>query len=80
MSTNLDNHVRSYAHKGFTVESRTDTQAVLTKKQTIGWFWNIILSFVTCGLWLLVVLYRLINRKHDRIILTMDENGSVRKQ
>lgn len=80
MSTVLDNQVADYAGKGWTVESRTESQVILTKKSRIGWFWNIILTFVTCGFWLIVVAYRLINRKEGRIILTADEAGNVRRR
>jgi hypothetical protein len=66
----LDQKVAEYVNKGWAVESRTDTQAVMAKKKRIGWAWNIILSVLTGGLWLLVVLYKVINRKVERVVLT----------
>lgn len=66
----LDQKVAEYVAKGWSVESRTDTQAVVSKKARIGWFWNIVLSVLTGGLWLLVVLYKVINRKTERVVLT----------
>lgn len=66
----LDQKVAEYVGRGWAVESRSEGQAVMTKKSRIGWFWNIILSVVTGGLWLLVVLYKVINRKVERVVLT----------
>ena len=66
----MDQAVAQYVNKGWAVESRTDTQVVLTKKARIGWFWNIVLSVCTGGLWLLVVLYKVINRKVERKVIT----------
>lgn len=66
----LDQKVAEYVAKGWAVESRTDSQAVMTKKSRIGWFWNIVLSVFTGGLWLIVVLYKVLNRKVERVVLT----------
>lgn len=66
----LDQKVAEYVNKGWAVESRTETQAVLTKKARIGWFWNVVLSVLTGGIWLLVVLYKVLNRKIERKVLT----------
>lgn len=68
--TMLDQKVAEHVAKGWAVESRTETQAVVTRKSRIGWFWNVVLSVVTGGLWLLVVLYKVINRKVERKVLT----------
>jgi hypothetical protein len=68
--TTVDQAVAQYINKGWAVESRTDTQVVLTKKARIGFFWNLVLSVLTGGLWLLVVLYKVINRKVERKVLT----------
>lgn len=66
----LDAKVAEYVAKGWAVESRSDTQAVMSKKKRIGWLWNIVLSVLTGGLWLIVVLYKVINRKVERVVLT----------
>ena len=66
----VDQAVAQYVNKGWAVESRTDTQVVLTKKARIGWFLNTVLSVLTGGLWLLVVLYKVINRKVERKVIT----------
>lgn len=66
----LDQKVAEYVSKGWAVESRSENQAVITKRSRIGFFWNTVLSVFTGGLWLLVVLYKLVNRKVERKVLT----------
>ena len=66
----LDQKVAEYVGKGWAVESRTQTQAVVSRRSRIGWFWNIVLSVLTGGLWLIVVLFKVINRKVERVVLT----------
>lgn len=66
----LDQKVAEYVAKGWAVESRTDTQAVMAKKKRIGWLWNILLTVLTGGLWLIVVFFKLVNRKVERVVLT----------
>ena len=66
----LDQKVAEYVRKGYSVESRTDTQAVVTKKKRIGFLLNTVLTVLTGGLWLIVVVYKLINRKVERVVLS----------
>lgn len=66
----LDAAVAKHVNDGWSVESRTETQAIVTKRARIGWFLNIVLSVLTGGLWLLVVLYKVVNRKVERKVLT----------
>ena len=66
----MDQKVAAYVAKGWAVESRTESQAVVSRKSRIGWFWNIVLSVLTGGLWLIVVLFKVINRKVERVVLT----------
>ena len=73
----LDQAVAEHVNKGWAVESRTETQAVVTRKSRIGWFWNIVLTVLTGGIWLLVVLYKVINRKVERKVLTVDQSGRL---
>jgi hypothetical protein len=75
----LNREVASYVGRGFTVEAQTPGQAIMSKKSRIGWFWNIVLSVLTGGLWLIVVVFRLINRKVERVVLTVDESGRIRR-
>jgi len=66
----LDQKVAEYVNKGWAVESRTESQAVVSKKKRIGWFANTVLTVLTGGIWLIVVVYKLINRKVERVVLT----------
>lgn len=75
----MDQAVAQYVRQGWAVESRTETQAVLTRKPKIGWFFNILLSVLTGGLWLIVVFFKLINRKIERKVLTVDSAGNLIK-
>jgi hypothetical protein len=73
----LDQAVAKYVSQGWAVESRTQTQVTLTRKARIGWFFNILLSVLTGGLWLIVVVFKLINRKVERRVLTADTAGNL---
>lgn len=75
----LDKRVAKLSSQGYAIESRTPTQVVLAKKSRIGWFWNVVLALVTAGLWLIYVAYRLINRKSDRIVLTVTPTGKIKQ-
>jgi len=74
----LDQAVAKHVSQGWAIESRTETQAVLTRKPKLGWFWNILLTVITGGLWLIVVFFKLVNRKVERKVLTVDAVGNVR--
>lgn len=73
----LNAEVAKYAAKGWTVSNVTSAQAVLQRKKRIGWFWNIVLTVVTGGLWLIVIVVRLVNRKMETVILAVDLYGNV---
>lgn len=66
----LDQKVAEYVAKGYAVESRTDTQAVVSRKKKIGLVSNVLLTLLTGGIWLVVVAYKVINRKTERVVLT----------
>ena len=74
----LDAEIAKTVRQGWEVQTRTDFQAVLTKKRKIGLIGNILLTLVTGGIWLIWVAYRIINRKHDTRTLTVDTKGKVR--
>ena len=65
------------AQQGWTVSSVSGSQAVLQRKRRIGWFWNLVLSIATGGLWLIVVLIRVVNRKIETQVLAVDAYGNV---
>jgi hypothetical protein len=73
----LNSEVAKYVARGYAVESSAPGQVILSKKARIGVFWNIVLSILTGGLWLVVVAFKLINRKTSRVALTVNENGQV---
>ncbi|MFN3865932.1 MAG: hypothetical protein ACK4MD_04370 [Demequina sp.] len=75
----MDAEVARYVARGYGVESRTRSQVVLVRTRRMGWFWNSILVLVTGGLWLIYVVYRLANRKVDRVVLTSSGRGSFRR-
>jgi hypothetical protein len=74
----LNAEVAKYVKQGWTVETSTSEQAVLSKNKRIGWFWNLILVLLTGGLWLIYIIYRALNRKKLTAIVTVDEQGGVR--
>lgn len=76
----LNVEVARYASKGWTVSSVTSTQAVLQRKKKIGLWLNLILSLLTAGFWLIVVLVRVINRKVESLILSVDVDGKVSRK
>lgn len=78
-SNDLDAHVARHVARGYAVESRTASQVVLVKQRRIGWFWNTILVLVTGGLWLIYVIYRVVNRKADRVVFTLGADDKVRR-
>lgn len=73
----LNQAVARYARDGWTVNSVAGFQAVLSRKKRIGWFWNLILALITAGLWLIVVIIRVVNRKILTVVLTVDAYGTV---
>jgi hypothetical protein len=73
----LNQAVAGYARDGWTVNSVAGFQAVLSRKKRIGWFWNLILALVTGGLWLIVVIIRVVNRKILTAVLSVDAYGRV---
>ncbi|WP_412160827.1 hypothetical protein [Curtobacterium flaccumfaciens] len=62
---------------GWTVTSVTGNQAILQRKKRIGWFWNLVLSVITGGLWLIVVIIRLVNRKTLTRVVSVDPSGVI---
>ena len=74
----LDAEIAKAVRQGWTVQSRSDYQAVLTKQRKIGLVGNLLLTVVTGGLWLIWVLYRVLNRKSDARTITVGVDGKLR--
>ncbi|QOI66969.1 membrane protein [Microbacterium phage GardenState] len=69
-----------YRSQGYAIELSGDgLQATLTRKAKLGTFWNVALSILTGGLWLIVIAIRLANRKTESVVLYVDELGKVRR-
>ena len=68
----LDAEVARQLRKGWTLASRSETQAVLTRKRRLSVFWNVVLTLLTGGLWLIVVAIRLANRTPESRTVTVD--------
>jgi len=73
----LNAEVARFAAQGWTVGSVSAGQGILQRKKRIGWFWNTILALLTAGLWLIVVIVRVVNRKIETRIVTVDAYGTV---
>lgn len=73
----LNAEVARYANQGWEVSSVSAGQGVLQRKKRIGWFWNLILTILTGGLWLIVIIIRVVNRKIETRIVRVDAYGRV---
>jgi hypothetical protein len=76
----LNVEVARYVSKGWSVQSQAGGQAVLSKTKRIGVFWNVLLSLLTGGLWLIVVAVRVINRKRNSLVLSVNTSGQVTRR
>ncbi|MFL0711659.1 MAG: hypothetical protein ACJLS2_02450 [Microcella pacifica] len=74
----LNAEVAKRARDGWVVQSVGGGQAVLGRAKRIGWFWNTILALLTAGIWLIVVIVRVVNRKRETLVITVDQYGKVR--
>lgn len=73
----LTDALKRATKQGWTVASVSGGRAVLQRKKRIGWLVNGILAVLTGGLWLIVIIVRLVNRKIETQILTVDAYGKV---
>lgn len=77
-SAALDAEVARQLGKGWMLQSRTESQAVLVRTKKMGLFWNVVLTILTGGIWLIVIVIRMFNRKSKVRTITVDLNGKVR--
>jgi hypothetical protein len=75
----LQNEIRDYVSRGYSVQSVTSTQAVLSKRKKVKVITHLFLAFVTVGFWLIIPLIQIINRKQYTVILTVDSFGKLIK-
>lgn len=73
----LNAEVARLASQGWTVSSVSGDQGIVQRKKRIGWFWNTLLAIITGGLWLIVVVIRVVNRKIETRVVTVDAFGVV---
>jgi hypothetical protein len=77
---NLANAIAGEVAGGYRVESQTDAQAVLVKGKGTNHVLHLILSVITCGVWLPVWLIMYFVAKPKRLILSLDQFGNVLRQ
>jgi hypothetical protein len=78
----LNPYVSRYVSKGYEVTSRTPTQVVLSKPRRLGLLWwivNLILAAITGGLWLIYVIYRVVNKGARQVVFTVQDQGRVKR-
>lgn len=73
----LHGEIAKWVAKGYMVQSTTSSQAILTRKKKIKLITHIIIALLTAGIWLLVPLWQLINRKQNSVVITVDAFGQV---
>ena len=76
----LQREIAKLVAKGYQVQSSSATMAVLSKKKKIRLITHILIAVITFGIWLLVPLWQMINRKQNMLTVLVDEFGSVRKK
>lgn len=80
-TTVLDREIAKASREGWTVTTVTPgTQAILQRKKRVAWFWVTVLSILTIGIFLIIVLLRIVNRKMETLIITVDDNGKVHRK
>lgn len=72
--------VNTQVTQGAKVESQSDTQAVLVKGAPVNHILHLILSLVTCGVWLLVWGGVAIFGGEKRYVAAIDEYGNTNIQ
>lgn len=73
----FDSRVAYHVAQGWSVMTTRDDMVIMTRKKKIGWFWNLLLTLLTGGLWLIVVIVRIVNRKQQSLTLTMRPDGHI---
>ena len=76
----LDAEVAKAVRHGWSVQSVSPAQAVLSRTKRIGFFWNLVLCVVTGFLWLIWIAYRALNRKTRTLVIAVDAYGRVTRR
>lgn len=75
----LQREIAKYVGKGYQIQSSSQTFAVLSKKKKIRLITHLLIAALTFGVWLLVPLWQLINRKQNTLTISVDASGFVRE-
>lgn len=73
----LERAVDAYVQEGYTLESLSSWQAVVTRRQRVRIGVNLALTIVTAGFWLVILALRLLNWPVDRAVLSVDAHGRL---
>ncbi|MFE1840627.1 hypothetical protein [Streptomyces sviceus] len=73
----LDWTVNQYIARGWRVESRSPTQAVMARGKPRNDVLHAILTIITCLLWLIVWAVMAASDKQERVAITVDQLGHV---
>lgn len=76
----LNTEVATWARKGWTVNSVSGAQAVLSRNKKLSFWWNLLFAVLTGGIWLVVVFYKLANRKMQSLVINVDARGKVTRR
>ncbi len=68
----MQTEVAKWVARGYAVETMTPTQTILSRKKKIGFFWNLVATLLTAGLWLIVIVIRIANKKTQRVVISVD--------
>lgn len=76
----LEAAIQDAARAGWRVESRSDTQATIAKGKRPSHVLHLLLSIITLGIWLIVWLVVLLFGGEKRRLITVSEDGSIKRQ
>ena len=57
-----DETLRKYLGQGFVVQTDNEKLVTLVRNRKVGIFWNLVLTFLTAGWWLIVWIYRVVTK------------------
>ena len=77
MTNALQQAVAAEIASGARLESQMGTMAVVVRGKPVNHILHLILSLLTAGIWLIVWLVLVLTNKRERVILTVDEAGTV---
>lgn len=73
----LDWTISEYVARGWRLETRSPTQAVMARGKPVNHVLHAILTIFTCLVWGLVWIVLAASNKQERIALTVDQAGNV---